>query len=353
MNHFDYVRPATIEDAVAAASEPGATYLAGGTNLLDLMKGGAIKPSRLVDITHLLALNRIERDEGGGARIGALVKNADLAYDDEFAHDFPAVAEALLAGASPQLRNAATVGGNLLQRTRCAYFYDPASACNKRVPGAGCDARDGLNSNHAVLGFSDACIATQPSDFCVALAALDAVVEIAGREGQREVALTDFHRLPGDTPHQETRLAPGELIVGVRLPKEAAAFAWHSRYLKVRERTSYAFALVSAAAALKIDDNGTITDARIAMGSIAAKPWRAYDAEAGLIGSQIGIEAFAAAGRAALAGAAPSGDNAYKIPLAQNAVARVLARAAAGTPRELPALPGAPFATATGELAHV
>lgn len=353
MNPFDYVRPATIEEAVAAASEPGAAYLAGGTNLLDLMKGGAMRPTRLVDITHLPALNAIERDSEGGACIGGLVKNADLAHDDKFAHDFPAVAEALLAGASPQLRNAATVGGNLLQRTRCAYFYDPASACNKRLPGAGCDARDGLNANHAVLGWSDACIATQPSDFCVALAALDAVVEIAGRDGIREVALTDFHQLPGDTPHEETVLAPGELIVGVRLSGEAAGFARHSRYLKVRERTSYAFALVSAAAALKIDDDGIITDARIALGSVAAKPWRAQAAEAGLIGARAGIQTFAAAGRAALAGATPSGDNAYKIQLGQNIVARVLARAAAGTPRELPALPGAPFATVAGELAHV
>jgi len=353
MNPFDYIRPASIDEAVAAASEPGSAYLAAGTNLLDLMKGGAMRPTRLVDITHLPSLNAIERDNDGGARVGALVKNSDLAYDDKFARDFPAVAEALLSGASPQLRNAATVGGNLMQRTRCAYFYDTASACNRRVPGAGCDARDGLNANHAVLGWSDACIATNPSDFCVALAALDAVVEIAGREGRREVALTDFHLLPGDTPQDETALAPGELIVGVRLPGEAATLAWHSRYLKVRERTSYAFALVSAAAALAIDDAGTITDARIALGGVAAKPWRARAAEAGLIGEKANVEAFAAAGRAAFAEAAPSGDNAYKIRLGQNIVARVLARAAAGTPHELPALPASPFATAHGELAHV
>src|SRR5712672_1837130 len=228
MKNFDYVRPATISDAVATAAEPGAAYLASGTNLLDLMKGGITRPSRLVDITRLPGLDRIEWLPDGGVRIGALVRNADLAHDPDFAREYPAVAEALLAGASAQLRNAATVGGNLLQRTRCGYFYDSASACNKREPGAGCDARDGENRLHAVLGWSEACIATHPSDFCVPLVALDAAVEIEGRGGRREVALESLHRLPGDTPEQENVLEPGDLIVALRLPAEASAFASHA-----------------------------------------------------------------------------------------------------------------------------
>lgn len=353
MNPFDYYRPASIDDAVAAASETDSAFLAGGTNLLDLMKAGVMRPKRVVDITHLPELNTIAPTANGGVRIGALVKNADLAHDDTFARDYPAVAEALLSGASPQLRNAATVGGNLLQRTRCHYFYDTASACNKREPGAGCDALHGHNANQAILGWSNACIATHPSDFCVPLAAFDAVVEIAGHEGRREVDLVDFHKLPGEAPHDETVLAPGELIVAIRLPAQASAFRHHTRYLKVRERTSYAFALVSVAAALTIDDNDTITEARIALGSVAAKPWRSRAAEAELIGQTINNEIFAAAGRTAMADAKASGDNAYKIRLGANVVARVLARAAAGTPRELPALPASPFATETGELAHV
>ncbi len=209
MKTFDYVRPTTIPEAVAAASEPGAAYLAAGTNLLDLMKGGITGPSRLVDVTHLPGLDRIEHLAGGGVRIGALVRNADLAHDPDFARRFPAVAEALLSGASAQLRNAATVGGNLLQRTRCPYFYDVASACNKRVPGAGCEARGGDTRLHAILGWSENCIATNPSDFCVPLAALDAVVEIEGKARRREVPLESFHRLPGDTPERESALEPG------------------------------------------------------------------------------------------------------------------------------------------------
>src|ERR1700712_1538118 len=237
MNNFEYIKPATVSDAVAAAAQPGAAYLASGTNLLDLMKGGIARPSRLVDITRLPGLDRIERLADGGLRIGALVRSADLAHDPDFASSYPAIAEALLSGASAQLRNAATVGGNLLQRTRCGYFYDTASACNKRTPGSGCDARDGDNRLHAVLGWSEACIATHPSDFCVPLVALDATVEIEGRGGRREVALESFHRLPGDTPERESLLEPGELIVAVHLPGEAAKFAANARYLKVRERT--------------------------------------------------------------------------------------------------------------------
>src|SRR6202049_1465583 len=251
MKTFDYVRPATVAEAIAAAARPGTAYLASGTNLLDLMKGGVTRPDRLVDVTRLPGLDRIERLPDGGVRIGALVRNADLAHDVDFARAYPAVAEALLSGASAQLRNAATVGGNLLQRTRCAYFYDVASACNKREPGSGCDARGGENRLHAVMGWSESCIATHPSDFCVPLVALDAVVEIEGRAGWREVPLEMFHRLPGDAPERESMLEPGEMIVAVRLPAESVHFAAHARYLKVRERTSFAFAVVSAAAALR------------------------------------------------------------------------------------------------------
>jgi xanthine dehydrogenase YagS FAD-binding subunit len=352
MNRFDYLRPATIPEAVAAAARPGAAYLAAGTNLLDLMKGGIARPTRLVDVSRLPGLDRIEALAGGGVRIGALVRNADLAHDPDFARRFPMVAEALLSGASAQLRNAATVGGNLLQRTRCAYFYDIASACNKRDPGAGCDARGGETRLHAVLGWSESCIATNPSDFCVPLAALGAVVEIEGDAGRREVALESFHRLPGNAPERETALEPGELIVAVRLPAEAAHFAAHARYIKVRERTSYAFAVVSAATALRIDGD-TIAEARIALGGVALKPWRAGAAEAVLAGARPDAAAFRRAAEAALADAAPSGDNGFKIELARRIVARALALAAAGTPARVPALPGSPFAAAPGGLLHV
>src|SRR6202048_274588 len=267
MKNFDYVRPATISEAVAAATEPGAAYLAGGTNLLDLMKGGISSPNRVVDVTRLPGLDRIENLPDGGLRIGALVRNADLAHDPDFAKTYPAIAEALLSGASAQLRNAATVGGNLLQRTRCGYFYDVASACNKREPGAGCEARGGENRLHAVLGWSEACIATHPSDFCVPLVAFDAVVEIEGKNGRREVAVEALHRLPGDTPERESVLEPGDLIVALRLHSDARAFSAHARYLKVRERTSYAFAVVSAAAGLRIEQ-GKIKDVRLARGGV-------------------------------------------------------------------------------------
>jgi len=351
MKTFDYVRPATVREAVAAASESGAAYLAAGTNLLDLMKGGIIGPSRLVDISHLPGLDRIEDLADGGVRIGALVRNADLAHDQTFARRFPAVAEALLSGASAQLRNAATVGGNLLQRTRCAYFYDVASACNKRDPGAGCDARGGENRLHAVLGWSESCIATNPSDFCVPLVALDAVVEVEGRAGRREIPLEMFHRLPGDAPERETMLEPGEMIVAVRLPAEAARFAAHARYLKVRERTSYAFAVVSAAAALRIEGD-TIAQARLALGGVATKPWRAREAERMLAGARVDGSLFRRAAEAALADAKPSGDNGFKIELARRIVVRALALATAGTPERVPALPASPFASVAGDVIH-
>jgi xanthine dehydrogenase YagS FAD-binding subunit len=351
MKTFDYVRPASVQEAVVAASAPGAAYLASGTNLLDLMKGGMTSPSRLVDISRLSGLDRIEDLPGGGVRIGALVRNADLAHDPAFARRFPAVAEALLSGASAQLRNAATVGGNLLQRTRCAYFYDAASACNKRAPGAGCDARGGDNRLHAIMGWSESCIATHPSDFCVPLVALDAVVEVEGKKGRREIPLDAFHRLPGKTPEHESVLEPGEMIVAVRLPPDAARFAAHARYLKVRERTSYAFAVVSAAAALRIE-NGTITEARLALGGVALKPWRTREAEAILVGARPDAALFQRAAEAALAEARPSGDNAFKIELARRIVVRALTLAAAGTPERVPALPASPFAAVSGDVFH-
>lgn len=351
MNTFEYVRPATLSEAFAAASEPGAAYLAAGTNLIDLMKGGIVRPNRLVDVNHLPGLHGIDHLPDGGVRIGALVRNADLAHDPDFSRRFPAVVEALLSGASGQLRNAATVGGNLLQRTRCAYFYDAASACNKRDPGSGCDARGGETRSHAVLGWSESCIATHPSDFCVPLVALDAVVEIEGRTGRREVPLESFHRLPGSTPEHESLLEPGELIVAVRLPGKAADFAAHARYLKIRERTSYAFAVVSAAAALRME-GGTIAEARVSLGGVALKPWRARAAEELLIGARPDAAAFRRAGEVALADAKPSGGNAFKVELARRIVARALALAGAGTPERVPALPASPFASASGAIFH-
>jgi xanthine dehydrogenase YagS FAD-binding subunit len=343
VNIFDYVRPAGIAEAIEAAAVPGASYLGGGTNLVDLMKGGVLRPRRLVDITHLPGLDGIVVLADGSVRIGALVRNADLAHDAAFARRFPAVAEALLSGASAQLRNAATAGGNILQRTRCAYFTDVANACNKRTPGAGCDARGGENRLHAVLGWSDHCIATHPSDFCVPLVALGAVAEVAGQGGTRDIPLEHFHRLPGDTPERETLLEPGELILALRLPPDASKFASHARYIKIRERTSYAFAVVAAAACLRLED-GRIAEARVALGGVAAKPWRAREAEARLAGARPEAAIFAQAAAAALESARPSGDNGFKIELARRLIVRALTLAAAGTPPRVPSLPGSPFA---------
>jgi xanthine dehydrogenase YagS FAD-binding subunit len=351
MKTFDYVRPATLREAIAAASTPGAAYLAAGTNLVDLMKGGVVGPNSLVDISHLPGLDHIEDIPDGGVRIGALVRNADLAHDRDFVRRFPAIAEALLSGASAQLRNAATVGGNLLQRTRCAYFYDVASACNKRKPGSGCDAHGGDNRLHAVMGWSESCIATHPSDFGVPLVALDAIVEIEGGAGRREVALESFYHLPEKSPERENVLAPGEIIVAVRLPAAAAGFAAHARYLKIRERTSFAFAVVSAAAALRFEGD-TIAEARLALGGVAPKPWRAREAEQVLAGARAEVSVFRRAAEAALASAKPSGDNAFKIELARRILARALALAAAGTPKRLPALPASPFAAVSGAALH-
>lgn len=349
MKRFDYVRPDSVAAAVAAAAQTGAVYLAAGTNLLDLMKVGVSRPDRIVDVSRLPGLDVIERLPDGGLRIGAMVRNADLAHHPAIARDFPVLSEALLSGASAQLRNAATVGGNLLQKTRCAYFYDVASACNKRRPGSGCDALGGENRGHAVLGWSKACIATHPSDFCVPLVALGAVVEIEGRSGRREIPLEALHRLPGDHPERDVALEPGDLIVAIRLPGEAAAFAPHARYLKLRERTSYAFAVVSAAAALVVQD-GKIARVRLVLGSVAAKPWRCDEAEAALEGVAPTPEAFRRAADLALEKAEASGDNAHKIELARRILIRALAEAAAGTPAQIAALPASPFSTHPGAL---
>jgi xanthine dehydrogenase YagS FAD-binding subunit len=351
MKRFEYVRPTGVAEAIAAASEPGAAYLAGGTNLLDLMKGGIATPSRLVDVSRLKGLDGIEELPDGSLSIGAMVGNAELAHDADFARDYPAIAEALLSGASAQLRNAATVGGNLMQRTRCGYFYDTASRCNKRAPGSGCDARGGDNRLHAILGFSDGCIATHPSDFCVALAAFDAIAETEGKNGRREIPVEALHRLPGTTPERDTALEAGELIVAVRLPPSSRRFAGHARYLKVRERTSYAFAVVSAAAGL-IVEGGLIREARLALGGVAAKPWRARQAEALLAGARAEPAAFQRAADAALSEAKPSGDNAFKIELARRIIVRAFTLAAKGTPEHMPALPASPFSSPAGAL-HV
>jgi xanthine dehydrogenase YagS FAD-binding subunit len=351
MKSFEYLKPATVAEAVSAGAGPGAAYLAAGTNLLDLMKLDVALPDRLVDISRLPGLDRIERLPDGALRIGAMVRNADLAQDPAFARTYPMVAEALLAGASPQVRNAATVGGNLLQRTRCPYFADAASPCNKREPGSGCAARDGENRLQAVLGWSKACIATHPSDFCVPLVALDAMVEIEGTTGRRELPLEALHRLPNGSPHNETALEPGDLIVALRLPAEAADFAPHARYVKVRERTSFAFAVVSAAAALRLEA-GTIVEARLALGGVAARPWRTRNGATVLAGQKPGEAVFRRAAEEALAQAAPSGDNTFKIDLAKATLVRALTLAAAGTPDHMPALPASPFSSARGVPAH-
>jgi xanthine dehydrogenase YagS FAD-binding subunit len=352
MNCFDYARPATVAEAVAAARESGAAFLAGGTNLIDLMKIGVARPARLVDIRRLPGLDRIEWLDDGGVRIGAMVRNSDLACDQRFARTYPAIAEALLSGASPQLRNAATVGGNLMQETRCAYFQDIASACNRRDPGAGCDALDGQNRLHAVLGWSEHCIATNPSDFSVPLVALDAIAEVDGPGPRREIPVDSLHRPPGEDPRRSTALEPGELIVALRIPAEAAAFSGHARYLKLRERTSFAFAVVSAAAVLRLQSR-SIEEARIALGGVAAKPWRAREAEAALKGAPLSGDAFTRAADIALADARPSGDNAFKIELARRIVRRALAAAAEGTPAAMPALPSSPFSTTIPGARHV
>ena len=329
MNPFTYSRTNDAQQAVAEISaKPQAKFLGGGTNLIDLMKMGVETPDALIDINRL-PLAQIEELPGGkGVRIGAMVRNSELAGHDLIKSRYPVLSEALLSGASPQLRNMATVGGNLLQRTRCYYFYDPAfSACNKRKPGSGCGAIDGYNRIHAILGQSEHCIATHPSDMCVALAALEAIVRVRGPNGEREIPISDFHRLPGDTPDRDTNLKPDELIVAVDLP--AMPFATRSHYLKVRDRASYAFALVSVAAALDLDSNKTIKAARVALGGVAHKPWRAEKAENELAGKKADEKTFRAAAEAELAAAKGYKYNSFKIELAKRAIVRALSTVAA------------------------
>jgi len=312
MKPFDYARAATVEDALAASAD-GGRYIAGGTNLVDLMKLQVETPVRLVDISRL-ALDGVEQIAGGGVRIGALVPNSDLAAHPLIRAHYPMLSRALLAGASAQLRNKASTAGNLLQRTRCYYFYETAAACNKREPGSGCDAIGGFNRIHAVLGGSESCIATHPSDMAVALRALDAVVVTALPDGEeRRIALGDLYRLPGDTPEIETNLQPGELIVAIELPAPPQG---RQLYRKVRDRASYAFALVSVAAAVAVED-GVITSARLAFGGLAPMPWRSGEAEAALVGKPAATEAFEAAADALLSDARGHGHNDFKIVLAR------------------------------------
>jgi xanthine dehydrogenase YagS FAD-binding subunit len=330
MNNFVYSRADNVADAVRQiAAEPTAKVIAGGTNLIDLMKEDVVRPSRLVDISRL-PLNTIEETQDGGLKIGALVPNTDVAYHPEIERRYPLLASAILAGASPQLRNMASTGGNLLQRTRCYYFYDTVTACNKRAPGSGCAAIDGVNRIHAILGTSERCIATHPSDMCVALAALEARVHAVSVAGERVIPFDDFHRLPGDTPHVDTNLRGDEIVTAVELPPQG--FARNYTYLKLRDRLSYAFALVSAAVGLTLDGD-KVKEARIALGGVAHKPWRIRDAEAVLVGKAVGRESFAAAAEILLHGARGFGHNDFKIELARRVILRALAQAARGEPQ--------------------
>ncbi len=333
MNPFSYSRADTVHDAIAAlVSDPQAKLLAGGTNLVDLMKYDVVHPSTIVDISRL-PLNQIEELPDGGLRIGALVSNSAVAYDPRVRKHYPLLSSAILAGASPQLRNVATTGGNLLQRTRCYYFYDPSSPCNKREPGTGCPAIGGVNRIHAILGASDKCIAVHPSDMCVALAALAAIVEVEGPQGRRDVPFSEFHRLPGDHPEKDNRLSQGEIVIAIRL--EGNRFAGHSSYLKLRDRLSYAFALVSVAAAMQLADDRMV-DLRIALGGVAHKPWRDRLAEAEFTGAQANEATFRSIAERLFVGAQGRGGNDFKIPLARKAVVRALRQAATGRPVDGP-----------------
>jgi xanthine dehydrogenase YagS FAD-binding subunit len=327
---FQFSRASDVADAVhQLTASPGAKFVAGGTNLVDLMKMDVERPVKLIDITKL-PLDKVEETSDGGLRVGALVRNSDLAYHPQVERRYPMLSSALLAGASQQLRNMATVGGNLLQRTRCAYFYDIVTPCNKRAPGSGCSAIGGLNRMNAILGTSDACIAVHPSDMCVALTVLEAKVRVTGPRGEREIPIADFHRLPGDTPHHETNLAADELITSVELPPRG--FAKNYTYLKIRDRLSYAFALVSVAVGLE-QDSGTIKEARFALGGVAHKPWRKTEAEAALRGTPAGETVFAQAADIVLRDAKGFGHNTFKIDLARRAIIRALGQAARGTPQ--------------------
>lgn len=330
MNRFDYVRADSIADAIAAlAGSAEAKVLAGGTNLVDLMKYDVAKPSRIVDINRL-PLKEVADTETGGLKIGALVSNSDLAWHPQIVKRYPLLASAILAGASPQLRNAATTGGNLLQRTRCYYFYDSSTPCNKRTPGTGCGAIGGVNRIHAILGASESCIAVHPSDMCVALAALNAAVEVEGARGRRLIPFEQFHRLPGTTPERDNTLEPGELVTAVILPP--TDFGRHHTYLKIRDRLSYAFALVSVAVGLAMKE-GVITDLRLAMGGVAHKPWRDKALEKTLLGAEANESHFRQFAEEALRDARGQGQNDFKIELARRSIIRALTQAAHGTPQ--------------------
>ncbi|HEY3599027.1 MAG TPA: xanthine dehydrogenase family protein subunit M [Paraburkholderia sp.] len=326
MDAISYERAADINGALRSAQQPGAMFIGGGTNLLDLMKGGVTRPVKLIDITHIGGLDAVSTLPDGGLRIGALVRNSDAANHALVRERYPLLSQAFLAGASAQLRNMATVGGNLMQRTRCPYFYDTAfTECNKRAPGSGCAALQGFNRTHAIVGASNQCIAVNPSDMSVALAALDAVVRVNGPRGERLVPFAEFHRLPGDRPDLDTTLQAGELITAVDLPPPL--YSDHAHYLKVRDRASYAFALVSVAAALQMDGN-TVQSVRIALGGVAHKPWRASAAERMLAGRTLNDATLKDAAAAALSDARPQRDNRFKIELAQRAIVRAVNQAA-------------------------
>jgi len=323
MKAFQYIRATTQQGAIDAIAKPGVKIIAGGTNLVDLMKRGVTAPDKLVDINHLPLKNITETKTG--LHIGALVLNSVLSENSLVLEKQPLLSMALKAGASPQLRNMATVGGNMMQRTRCSYFYDTTMPCNKRVPGSGCGAMEGINRMHAIFGTSTQCIAVHPSDMCVGLAALDAVAIISGKKGERRIPFTEFHRLPGDHPELDNRLAPGELITGVEIPNNS--FAKNSYYLKIRDRQSYAFALVSVAAALEIS-GGTIKNARLAMGGVAHKPWRLFDAEKALIGKPANEDSFKQAAQIAMEGAKGYQYNSFKLKLAPATITEALKHAA-------------------------
>jgi len=323
MTPFTFAKARTEREALDLVHQPNTVFIAGGTTLLDLMKLNVQTPAGLIDINGL-PLDKIEVEANGSLRVGAMVRNSDLAHHPKVQKSFPVLAEALLSGASPQLRNMATTGGNLMQRTRCYYFRDPIYACNKRQPGSGCAALEGFNRIHAVLGGSDHCIATHPSDMAVALVVLQAVVHTSGGKGERSVPIEEFHVLPGNTPHIETVLQPGELITHVTVP--ANAFAARSAYVKLRDRASYEFALSSAAAALDLQGN-QIHSARLALGGVATKPWRSPEGERVLTGAAAVEETFHAAADAAMQGAVPHKHNAYKIELAKRAIVRALIQA--------------------------
>jgi xanthine dehydrogenase YagS FAD-binding subunit len=330
MINFQYARASDISDAVRQiAADPTAKFIAGGTNLLDLMKEDVERPTRLIDISRL-PLKTVEETSDGGLRIGALAPNSDLAWHPKIEQRYPLLSSAILAGASAQLRNMASTGGNLLQRTRCYYFYDTATPCNKREPGSGCSAIKGVNRIHAILGTSEACIATHPSDMCVALAALEAKVHVAGPSGERTIAFADFHRLPGDTPQRDSNLDPNEIITAIELP--AQGFAANYSYLKIRDRLSYAFALVSVAAALELDGE-RIKEARLALGGVAHKPWRDPAAEAALCGQAATTATFERAADLLLRDARGFEHNTFKIDLARRAIVRALTQAARATPQ--------------------